>query len=309
MDHLDTHPSAQQEQAEAVATISPLVDAPSDGRAEQAAEKPSLLAYPATYLLLAINIGVFLLMFAGPVTELIRQHQIGQIFTAEFSVDQIVRFGGSSSVLVQQNHQWWRLLTANFVHVTLLHLALNMWCLWNLGLFGEPLLGKPGLIAVYLLTGSAGMLLSLGWSDFVRQPGVVAGASAAVFGIAGILIVLLSNRKLSLPWNELRSLRQSVILFAVLNLAIGIVPRFIPSAVLAPLHLSPNSLPNVDNSAHLGGFVAGLALGAPLFPRMTSGKSSYRSRQLLVFVVAALALCLCCYAVGITFAQSAPPQQ
>ena len=290
----------------AVAAISPLVE---ERAGEQAAEKPSLLAYPATYLLLAINIGLFIVMFAGPVTELIRSHQLGQIFTAQFSVEVLEQFGGSSSALVQQHHQWWRLLTANFVHVTLLHLALNMWCLWNLGLFGEPLLGKPGLIAVYVLTGSAGMLLSLAWSDFLQQPGLVAGASASVFGIAGLLIVLLSNRKLSLPWDELRSLRRSVILFAVLNLAIGIVPRLLPGAVLGPLHVSPDSLPNVDNSAHLGGFLTGLALGAPLFPRMTSGKSSYRSRQLLVFAVAAFVLCLCCYAVGITFAQSVPVQQ
>ena len=58
-------------------------------------------------------------------------------------------------------HQWWRLLTATFVHVGLLHIATNMWCLWNLGLLGEPLLGPVGLIAVYLITGIAGNLLSL----------------------------------------------------------------------------------------------------------------------------------------------------
>ena len=54
---------------------------------------------------------------------------------------------------------------------------------------------------------------------------LVVGASGAVFGIAGILIVLLSNKKLSLPWSELRSLRRSVVLFAVLNLLIGIRRR------------------------------------------------------------------------------------
>lgn len=307
MSQPDLSTNAQQEQAEAVAAISPLTEAHSAGALEREAEKPSLLAYPATYLLLAINIGVFLIMFAGPVSQLIRTHQLGQVLTAQFSFRELEHFGGSSSVLVQWNHQWWRLITANFVHVTLLHLALNMWCLWNLGLFGEPLLGKPGLIAVYLLTGSAGMLLSLAWGDFLRQPGLVAGASAAVFGLAGILIVLLSNRKLSLPWNELRGLRRSVILFAVLNLAIGVLPKLIPGAVLGQLHVSPSSLPNVDNTAHFGGFLTGLALGAPLFPRMTSGKSSYRSRQLLVFAVAGLLLCLCCYVVAITFAQ--PAQQ
>jgi rhomboid protease GluP len=178
-----------------------------------------------------------------------------------------------------------------------------MWCLWNLGLFGEPLLGKQGLIAVYVLTGTAGMMLSYAWSVFTGQEGLVAGASGAVFGIAGILIVLLSNRKLSLPWNELRGLRRQVIFFAVANLAIGMAPNMLGMASaeqLARVHLVPGDLPRIDNTAHLGGFLAGLALGLPLFPRMTSGRSSYRQRQRITFAVAALLLCLVMYALSKT---------
>ena len=185
--------------------------------------------------------------------------------------------------------------------MTVLHLLVNMWCLWNLGLFGEPLLGKPGLVATYLLTGAAGMMLSLGWSVSHAEFGLVAGASGAVFGVAGILIVLLSNRKLSLPWEELRGLRRSVALFAVLNLLFGLAPRWLaalPDRQLAMMHLERNSLMQVDNSAHLGGFAAGLALGLPLFPRMTSGRSTYRARQALVFAVAAFVLILIGYAIA-----------
>ena len=268
-------------------------------KAQTRDKPPSLLAYPATYLLVGINLLVFAIMFRfGPVPALWHSGHYGQIFTAGFDPEVIVRFGGSFSPGILQDNQWWRLLASTFVHVTILHLAVNMWCLWNLGLFGEPLLGRPGLVAVYPLTGTAGMMLSLAWSMFSRQETLVAGASGAVFGVAGILIVLLSNKKLSLPWKELRSLRQSVILFAVLNLAIGIVPQFLPAlspAQLGRLHLSPDSLPRVDNTAHLGGFLSGLALGVPLFPRMTSGKSSYRARQALVFTMAGLFLCLLGY--------------
>ena len=66
-----------------------------------------------------------------------------------------------------------------------------MWCLWNLGLLGEPLVGPFGLIAIYLLTGIAGNLLSVAWdvilASIFRQPlefyaGMGAGASGAVFG-------------------------------------------------------------------------------------------------------------------------------
>jgi rhomboid protease GluP len=262
---------------------------------------PSLLAYPATYLLVGINLLVFGIMFRfSPAVDMIRHHAGLAILTAPFDPDTLVRFGAMDKQLVLAG-QWWRLISSTFVHVTILHVLLNMWCLWNLGLFGEPLLGRRGLIAVYILTGWAGMMLSLAWSVFTRQDALVAGASGAVFGLAGILIILLSNRKLSLPWNELRALRRSVLYFAVVNLGIGILPNLIPgssSAQLHRFHLDPSMLPRVSMSAHLGGFFYGLALGLPLFPRMTSGRQSYRARQRLVFALAGFALCLVGYAVG-----------
>ncbi len=59
-----------------------------------------------------------------------------------------------------------------FVHVGILHLAVNMWCLWNLGLLAEPLMGSAGVLAVYLLTGAAGNLLStlMNWVYFHNAP-------------------------------------------------------------------------------------------------------------------------------------------
>ncbi len=265
-------------------------------------ERPvSLLAYPATYLLMAVNIAVYAVMFRfGPVPAMVHQHQWSGVLTAPFDVDTLARFGGTASQAVQQG-QWWRLVTGTFVHVTFLHIALNMWCLWNLGLFGEPLLGRRGLIWVYLLTGTSGMMLSFGWGLLTQQQGLVAGASGAVFGIAGILIVLLSNRKLNLPWNELRALRRQVIFFAVANLAIGMAPNVLGIASteqLRRVHLDPANLPRIDNTAHLGGFLSGLALGLPLFPRMTTGRAGYRQRQRVTFLLAALLLCLIGYALS-----------
>ncbi len=272
--------------------------------AQRAEHSTSLLAYPATYILLGVNIVVYALMFrAGPVLQLLHHHAWGQVLTASFDLDTLTRFGGTATNLVRQG-QWWRLVTGCFVHITMLHLLLNMWCLWNLGLFGEPLLGKRGLIVVYVLTGTAGMMLSYTWSLLSQLDSLVAGASGAVFGIAGILIVLLSNRKLALPWNELRALRRQVVFFALANLAIGMAPgvlAFAPAAQLAHLHLDPANLPHIDNSAHIGGFLSGLALGLPLFPRMTAGRASYRARQRGTFVAAALVLALVGYALSKAF--------
>lgn len=232
-------------------------------------------ANPATYILLGINIAVFLWMVLHGVS------------LTSPTPDQLVHFGANATDLVLAG-QWYRLLTATFVHVGIVHLATNMWCLYNLGLLGEPLLGKWGLIATYLVTGIAGNLLSLGVNVVLwivtRNPdlSVGAGASGAVFGIAGILIVLLSNKKLPIPSVELQRLRRSVIQFAGLNLIIGLGTVFVP-------------IVRIDNMAHIGGFLSGLALGPPLVPRMTAGRRLYLARQKVTFAAAFFCLALFAY--------------
>jgi rhomboid protease GluP len=227
----------------------------------------NILRTPGTYFLLAINIAVFGWMVLSGVSP------------SDPTPNQLLHFGATSADLILHG-QWYRLFTATFVHVGLIHIATNMWCLWNLGLLGEPLLGPFGLVAVYLITGVAGNLLSLAfnvtWHDYVS---VGAGASGAVFGIAGILIVLLSNKKLPIPLVELKRLRRSVIQFAVLNLVIGLGTVF-------------TNIIRIDNFAHVGGFLSGLALGVPLVPRMTSGRTRYLARQKWTFGAAAFLLIL-----------------
>jgi rhomboid protease GluP len=233
-------------------------------------------AAPATYTLLAVNIAVFawMVMHGVPLVS-------GQ------TKSELVHYGANNAGLVLNDGEWWRLLSAIFVHIGLIHIATNMWCLWNLGLLGEPLLGPWGMISVYVLTGVAGNLLSLAWnlwnvpSQYLNEV-VGAGASGAVFGIAGILIVLLSNQRLPIPWSELKRLRTSVMRFAGINLVIGM------STILPAL----GSYVRIDNSAHIGGFLCGLALGPGLVPKMTAGRVKYLERQRWVFFAAALVLSL-----------------
>ena len=236
---------------------------------------------PGTYALLAINIAVYLWMVAHGVNP------------REPSEGALIHYGANHTWLVLHG-QWYRLLTATFVHVGLIHLATNMWCLWNLGILGEPLLGPLGTVAVYMLTGIAGNLLSMAWNVFMmhvrRDPAyliqVGAGASGAVFGIAGILIILLSNRRLPFPWRELQRLRSSVVKFALINLAIGLST------------ITFNFGVRIDNSAHIGGFLCGIILGFPLVPRMTAGRDRYLKRQKATFMVACFALALFGYYVA-----------
>ncbi len=183
----------------------------------------------------------------------------------EPTTGQLVHWGANNGTLVLHYGQRWRLVTAMFVHVGIIHIATNMWCLWNLGLLAEPLVGPFGVFAAYLLTGLAGNLLSVA----VHGPDatVGAGASGAVFGLAGVLIVLLKSPLLPLPQLELKRLRRSVIYFALLNLGIGLYTAIGPSPI------------RIDNMAHVGGFLSGLALGLPLVPKIGAAKPFFERRR------------------------------
>jgi rhomboid protease GluP len=194
------------------------------------------------------------------------------------------------------NGEWLRIVTAMFVHVGIIHLACNMWCLWNLGLLAEPLLGSAGLLAAYILSGAAGNLLSTCvnwlWPPFIdwlsplhsstvnTMNSVGAGASGAVFGLAGVLIVLLKSPLLPVPPEELKKLRKSVIYFAAINLVIGVAT------------MVPGSLVRIDNMAHMGGFGCGLLFAAPLVPRLGSPRRLFevRRRVAVGMIVAVLVL-------------------
>jgi rhomboid protease GluP len=239
---------------------------------------PQWSAAPATYLLVGINCLVYLAMVmrgANPFSP---------------SVDQLMGWGANNAGSVLMDGQWWRIVTAMFVHVGILHLGTNIWCLWNLGLLAEPLMSSGGLIAVYILTGAAGNLLSTLWNwrhalhdpsgTLVFLPG--AGASGAVFGIAGALIVLLKSNRLPVPPEELKRLRKSVIYFAGINLVIGFSINF--GANLTGVL--------VDNSAHIGGFLCGLLFASPMVPRIGSPRSSFKLRLQWAVIMVVLILIL-----------------
>lgn len=233
---------------------------------------------PATYLLVGINCAVFLGMVARGASLWMP------------TLDQLMRWGADRPNNVLIYGQWWRIITAMFVHVGIIHLATNMWCLWNLGLLAEPLMGSFGLFAVYILTGAAGNLLST-FYNWIRPlhdaSGAVvfqagAGASGAVFGITGALIVLLKSKRLPVPPHELGRLRKSVIYFAAINLVIGLSVNF----------GSGFTGVEIDNSAHIGGFLCGLLFAAPMIPRIGSPRGEFQTRLQLTVGMVVLMLVL-----------------
>jgi rhomboid protease GluP len=158
--------------------------------------------------------------------------------------------------------------TSNYVHIGLFHILLNMWCLWNLGRLAERMLGPWTYLLTYTICGIAGSLASL----WIHPAAVGAGASGAIFGLAGALITALYLGKLPYPGQMLRGLMKSLLSFAGYNLFFGAV------------------VPGIDNSAHIGGLLTGLAIGALLAPQLTQSPEQRRAHERFIFTAAALFL-------------------
>jgi rhomboid protease GluP len=142
-----------------------------------------------------------------------------------------------------QDGQWWRLGTAMFVHFGVVHLALNMWALWDVGRLMERLMGRWRFAALYLGSGVLGNGVSL---VVQGNQAVSGGASGAVFSLYGALLVFLWRERRQVDRSEFRWLFGGALLFTALMLGLGLV------------------LPGIDNSAHAGGLLAGALLGGLL---------------------------------------------
>lgn len=180
-----------------------------------------------TQVIFGINVAVFLAMVLAGVS--ITDPTVGQL-----------RHWGANFGPYTIGGQWWRLLTCVFLHIGIIHIALNMWCLWGLGRLAEAVYDHWTFGVVYLITGVSASVASLGWNPI----GTSAGASGAIFGIAGALIASFYLGEFSLPRSAVSGLLRSVVTFAGYNLVFGAMSG------------------RTDNAAHVGGLVSGLILGA-----------------------------------------------
>src|SRR5579864_7791157 len=174
------------------------------GRAHRSLATGTFRDYPATTLLLAINIAVF----------------IGMVVTGagflEFNGRSLLNWGGNYGPWTLSG-EYWRLITAGFVHGGRLHIAYNMWCLVSLGQLSERLFGKSQTFFIYLVTGVGGALLSIAHNPKNFE----VGASGAVFGIAGALLAGVKFGNLSISTGEKRSVVSSMIFFVGINFFLG----------------------------------------------------------------------------------------
>lgn len=166
------------------------------------------------------------------------------------------------------NGQWWRLLSSIFIHGGIIHLALNMQCLWQLGKLTERLYGNWAFLALYILSGLGGSVASLWWHSNT----VSVGASGAIFGVAGGLVAFLYRGKLPLPRAATQSILLSTLTFVGYNLLYGAAST------------------GIDNAAHIGGLATGALVGA-LLTRPLPPPEGF-SRLLKVLIAIGLVLLL-----------------
>ena len=228
--------------------------------AEEAFEERLRVLTPtpwALYAVIAVNVGVWLLNLLQGVSP-----------TTPTSAE-LFAWGANSTTAVVRDGEYWRLLSATVLHGGVLHLGLNMFALWDAGRRVCRWFGNGQFLLIYLAAGLAGSALSL---HFSSQQAVSVGASGAVFGVLGALMVGVYQHRDSVP----KAMATQILTSQGVFVALMLVQGFARSGI--------------DNAAHVGGLVVG-ALTAWLLVELVDERASQvlrRSRQVLAAGAAAL---------------------
>jgi len=165
--------------------------------------------------------------------------------------------------------EWWRLVTYMFLHEGILHIAFNMWCLWDLGALAESLYGRWTYAGIYFVTGIGGGLGSIIWNPRA----FTVGASGAIFGLAGALVASFYLGEFSLPRVAIGGTLRSLAIFVVFNLFFG------------------GMFGGIDNACHIGGLVSGLGLGAVIAKMAPNPEHAHRRVALFLVSIAVFGAC------------------
>lgn len=187
-----------------------------------------------TQVLIGINVAVFLL---------------GLLFGDTLIVD----YGMQPATIALQG-EWWRLMTAAFLHAGLLHIAFNMYVLWILGPTLESLFGHARFLVLYLVSALGGSVASYAFSP----PNIIGvGASGAVFGLMAALLVVGKKHQ--------RDVTQVLVLLAI-NIVIGFLA------------------PGIDWRAHLGGAATGALVAAAMAYAPTQSRVLWQTLGVLAIL-------------------------
>jgi rhomboid protease GluP len=212
--------------------------------------------YFVTPILLNLNLLIFILMITTGVN----------IFQPDS--DSLLVWGANFRPLTLTG-QAWRLLTSCFLHIGILHLIFNMYALVYIGLLLELRLGRARFLAAYILSGIAGSIASVYWNELI----ISAGASGAIFGMYGVFLALLTTNLIEKTARK--NFLASIVVFVGYNLVAGLRGE-------------------IDNAAHIGGLISGMAIGYVFYfsllrPNLNSWKyGSIAAITILILIVSVI---------------------
>lgn len=177
-----------------------------------------------TYILLAINIIIFALMYT--------------LGDGSYSSDTLIKFG-ANYVELTKSGEFYRLITCAFLHIGALHLILNMYSLYVVGTQIEYFYGKIKYIFIYLFSAIMGSLFTVALS---ANNTLAAGASGAIFGLLGAMLYFGYHYRGYIG----NAILYQILPVVFLNLYIGF------------------TMPNIDNAAHIGGLIGGYLISMAL---------------------------------------------
>ncbi|HEX6484689.1 MAG TPA: rhomboid family intramembrane serine protease [Ktedonobacteraceae bacterium] len=162
---------------------------------------------------------------------------LANVFANTQNADVLIAYGAKYNDAIIAG-QYWRFITPIFLHANILHVSLNMLNFFILGIFIERLFGHLRFLLIYLVTGVISIIASF---HFAPQD-VSVGASGAIFGLVGAYSIFILVHRRAFSRGGIPAIAWLVVIVA-LNLGIGLV------------------IPNVDNYAHIGGFLSGCLVG------------------------------------------------
>jgi membrane associated rhomboid family serine protease len=180
---------------------------------------------PITKALIALNVGIYLITASqgGGLNN-----PGGALFNKFVLVGSNPGYPGIGDIA--HDHQWWRLATAMFLHASIIHIAFNMYALWVIGTPVEQYLGRARYIGLYFVAGLAGSAGAVVQAPFTP----VVGASGAIFGILGAMLIL--------EWQITGRLAGNAMTWIAINLVISF------------------AIPNISWGGHVGGLIGGILI-------------------------------------------------
>ena len=164
------------------------------------------------------------------------------LFSGGFGTPNLVRWGALFSPYVFDGNEYYRIITSMFLHGSILHFLSNSIVLYFIGAFLERLIGPYKYLFVYFLSGIISGIFVLLFSDYLS---VTIGASGAIFGVIGGLLMLTLLRRSWFTLQAVKSIRQLIIVNVIITFLI----------------------PNISIPGHLGGLLAGVILFFIITPK------------------------------------------